>query len=268
MPSALRSETARANGAKSRGPRSAATREKSSLNATRHGFTAHNTILLECEDPDLFQNVRTEYLAIYKPETPAEEVLVDEMVVARWRIQRLWTIETALFDREVRRKEKEDHPDSAAKLAQAFQSLADESRSLALLSRYESRLHRMHERSYRTLRQLQQDRQQPPKQDQSESDANVGQVPKPTLVRGSAKQKNESNPSGLKKEPEGRRCNPEATLEEDAQATVGLLLEPRRPVGPAKRPTTAASEGEHRPYETPISQKPKNAAANGATIDK
>src|SRR5258706_11468291 len=144
---------ARANGAKSRGPKSAATREKSSLNTTRHGFTAHNTVLLQCEDPDLFQKIRTEYLAIYKPETPAEEVLVDEMVVARWRIQRLWTIETALFDREVHRHrqpetEKADHPDSAAQLPQAFQSLADESLSLALLSRSESRLHRMHEPSY------------------------------------------------------------------------------------------------------------------------
>src|SRR5216684_7862911 len=118
MSSQLRSDTARANGAKSRGPKSAATREKSSLNATRHGFTAHNTVLLQCEDPNLFQEIRSEYLATYKPATPEEEVLVDEMIVTRWRIQRLWTIETALFDREVLRQrpemEKTAQPNPAA----------------------------------------------------------------------------------------------------------------------------------------------------------
>src|SRR5260221_5149008 len=135
MPSALKSATARANGAKSRGPKSAATRAKSSLNATRHGFTAHNTVLLQCEDPNLFQEIRNEYLATYKPATPAEEVLVDEMIVARWRIQRLWTIETALFDREIIRQQSETEKpgpsDSASNLALAFRALADESRSLA-----------------------------------------------------------------------------------------------------------------------------------------
>src|SRR6476469_4878581 len=145
MPSALRSETARANGAKSRGPKTAATRQKSSLNSTRHGFTAHNTVLLQCEDPDLFQKIRAEYLATYNPVTPAEEVLVDEMIVARWRILRLWTIETALFDREVIKQQPElensAQSNPAAHLALAFRALADESHSLALLSRYESRLH-------------------------------------------------------------------------------------------------------------------------------
>jgi hypothetical protein len=162
MPSELKSATARANGAKSRGPKTAATREKSSLNAVTHGFTAHSTVLLQCEDPSLFQKIRDEYAATFIPATPAEEVLVDEMIVARWRIQRLWTIETALFDREVMRHkpelENEARPNAAVNLALAFRALADESYSLSLLSRYESRLQRTHERAYRTLRQLQQER--------------------------------------------------------------------------------------------------------------
>ena len=55
MPSQLRSDTARANGAKSRGPKTAETRERSSRNSLRHGIVARKTILLECEDPDQFQ---------------------------------------------------------------------------------------------------------------------------------------------------------------------------------------------------------------------
>jgi hypothetical protein len=238
MPSQLKSDTARANGAKSRGPKSAATRAKSSLNATSHGFTAHNTVLLQCEDPNLCQKIRAEYLATYTPATPAEEVLVDEMIVARWRIQRLWTIETALFDREVSRQqpemEKAAQPNPAANLALAFRALADESYSLALLSRYESRLHRMHERTYRTLRQLQQERQQPAQPDAPPSAPSKQDVPpepvdrnreasapKPVPTPGSEEKNCETNPTATRRGPlterDGRQFGRQsATLEREA----------------------------------------------------
>src|SRR5438128_9637966 len=52
MPSKLKSETARINGAKSRGPKSPETRQKSSRNALDHGLTAASTIVLACEIPE------------------------------------------------------------------------------------------------------------------------------------------------------------------------------------------------------------------------
>jgi hypothetical protein len=160
MPSQRKSDSARANGAKSRGPTTPAGKENSSRNSLRHGFTSRSTIVLECENPEEFQEMLANYRATYSPMTPAEIDLVDQMVAARWRIRRIWVIETAMLDAEILRRKPEVQKqfaqfDGATELALAFRSLADDSRSLHLASRYESRLFRMHDRAYCALRDLQ-----------------------------------------------------------------------------------------------------------------
>src|ERR1700692_1136052 len=166
MVSNLKSETARANGAKSRGPTTAEGKEKSSRNAIKHGLTAGTgNILLDCEDPDEFEEAFNKLLGIHAPATPAENDLVEEMVAARWRIRRMWTIETNLFNVEILTQQaKADTPDSGIHLAMAFRTRADDPRSLALASRYEARLQRLYDRAYKTLRELQQERKSQPPQ--------------------------------------------------------------------------------------------------------
>ncbi|MEO7649548.1 MAG: hypothetical protein ABIZ80_03705 [Bryobacteraceae bacterium] len=169
MPTLTKAEASRANGAKSKGPKSEETREKVSQNAIQHGLTAtsrHN-ILLACEPPEEFQEMCDEYKRAYLPVGLHEEDLVRDMIAARWRIRRLWIIEATLIDDEMMSHEQElsqQRPelDGATHLALAFRRLTDESRTLALISRYESRLHRLHERSLRSLRESQQARQPQP----------------------------------------------------------------------------------------------------------
>src|SRR6266581_2554023 len=170
MVSTLKSATARANGAKSRGPTTAEGKEKSSRNSLKHGLTAGNgNILLDCEDLDQFDEVLNKLLGIHEPATPAESDLVEEMLAARWRTRRMWTIETGLLNTEILiQAAKTDSPDPAVPLAMAFRSLSDDSRSLALASRYEARLQRIYDRAYKTLRDLQQTRKsQEPTQPQN-----------------------------------------------------------------------------------------------------
>src|SRR5437899_1237246 len=107
MPSKLRSDTARANGAKSRGPKTAATRQISSMNSLRHGLTACSSILLACESREEFDRMAAEYNAIYRPVGPEENGFVREMIAARWRIQRIGTAEAAVIDLEMVRKQPE-----------------------------------------------------------------------------------------------------------------------------------------------------------------
>src|SRR5580704_17487978 len=159
MVSQLKSETARTNGAKSHGPTTDEGKEKSSRNAIKHGLTAGNgNILLDCESPDEFDEVQKKLLGIHAPATPAERDIVEEMIAARWRTRRMWTMETNLLNAEILTQASPD-------LGSAFRKLADDSRSLALASRYEARLQRVYDRAYKTLRELQQTRKsEPPKE--------------------------------------------------------------------------------------------------------
>jgi hypothetical protein len=163
MPSDLKSETARINGAKSRGPTTEAGKAASSQNALKHGMTARNTFILECESADEYHAFLAEHIAIHLPATPPEKELVEQMAIARWRIRRFVNAETVLIDCEiVRNRDKVEKEfatiDSDVHTAMAIRSLADESRCLSLMSRYEARHQRCHDKAYAALRELQQSR--------------------------------------------------------------------------------------------------------------
>ena len=131
-------------------------------------------MILQTESPDEYQEFLAEHITIHQPATPPELELVDQMAIARWRIRRFVGAETVLIDCEmVRNRDKVDKEfgpiDSDVHLALAIRSLADESRCLSLMSRYESRLQRCHDKAYAALRELQKlrtlpspDLEQPP----------------------------------------------------------------------------------------------------------
>src|SRR5260370_16306673 len=145
MASQLRSDTAKINGAKSHGPKSAETRAISSQNALKHGCTAHHTLLLACEDPDDFQRILDDFNAGYRPANSTERRVVQEMFGAYWRIRRLKSMETALLDYQMKRQDPDPSLDVPTQLAVAFAALVDGSRALSLIIRYESRLPPLHE---------------------------------------------------------------------------------------------------------------------------
>ena len=176
MPSDLQSETARANGAKSRGPKTPEGREKSSRNAIKHGFTSNSIMVLDSESPDRFHEILNDFYTTYQPAGAVEKDLVEEMVAARWRIRRMWSVETGLLNSEIHTQEtKIDTPDSGVHLAAAFRTLADESHSLALNFRYASRLHRLYDSALKNLRELQQNRPPQPPEPEVPTDSEPSQ---------------------------------------------------------------------------------------------
>ena len=159
MSSQLKSDTARANGAKSHGPVTPQGRATSSRNSLRHGFAAKSVVLPTESSPE-FQALLDSYLVQFDPQGGVEEELVQTMVAARWRLRRICNIETILLANEMLRRAEdidEEFTDvhDIDRLAWVFQRLADHGQSLALVVRYEGALNRSYDRAFKQLQTLQ-----------------------------------------------------------------------------------------------------------------
>src|SRR5450432_3418414 len=86
----------RANSQHSTGPRTAAGKQRSSLNAIRHGLTAR-TAVLASEDLAAYQRHCRQFIDEYQPANATETQLVQDLVDTSWRLNRIPSLEAALF---------------------------------------------------------------------------------------------------------------------------------------------------------------------------
>jgi hypothetical protein len=85
-----------ANARHSTGPKTLEGKAAVRLNALRHGLRARDAVL-PGEDADAFEDLWNRVRADLSPVGPIEELLVDRIVNAIWRLRRLARAETALF---------------------------------------------------------------------------------------------------------------------------------------------------------------------------
>jgi hypothetical protein len=154
----------RANGKKSHGPVTPEGKARSAANAvTRHGLAAiqrtAQSVCLGNESREEFAALLLALIAEHAPATTTGHLIVEEMAVARWRIQRAWVIEGAMMDAQMDKSAEEfekkyEVADEGIRTAHAFADLTTESPSLAVLLRYESRLSRQFDRCVKRLAAL------------------------------------------------------------------------------------------------------------------
>ena len=133
-----------------------------SLNAVKHGLSAE-TIVLANESAEQYQAELDSYFRHFAPANKPEDDLVRQLASAHWRLARFTGIETSLLDIEMEKKRKYvkdewKNIDERGRLALAFDSLSATHSSLALLNRYEARLHHEYQRILKSLLQLQASR--------------------------------------------------------------------------------------------------------------
>ncbi len=93
-------EASRLNGAQSHGPVTDEGKAISARNALRHGLVA-NTILIPGESPEEFQRLLAGQVVEFEPQTHNELMLVEAMVVAKWRQMRAWGLTATAHAREI-----------------------------------------------------------------------------------------------------------------------------------------------------------------------
>jgi len=86
-----------ANARHSTGPKTWKGKAVIRLNALRHGLLTRD-VVLPGEDAEGFEDLSNQVRANLSPVGPIEEFLVDRVVNAMWRLQRLARAETALFN--------------------------------------------------------------------------------------------------------------------------------------------------------------------------
>ncbi len=139
----------RANALHSTGPRTDSGKQRSSLNALRHGLTAASAVL-PSEDPAAYRAHRRGFFDEYQPATPTETQLAQEIADTAWRINRIPSLEAALLDRAA-------NPPDGASSPSTF-DIVDAHRPLATLGLHYTRLSRQFQKTLDKLREIQADR--------------------------------------------------------------------------------------------------------------
>jgi hypothetical protein len=92
-----RALASRRNGARSRGPRTAAGKARTARNALKHGLRARRLVLLDDENASEFRAFQAAARAELAPSGTLQSELVERIVTAAWRARRGDRLEAALL---------------------------------------------------------------------------------------------------------------------------------------------------------------------------
>jgi hypothetical protein len=149
----------RANAQHSTGPRTEAGKQRTKLNALRHGLTGQ-TVVLPTEDHAAYLRHSQSFLDEYRPKEATETQLVQSLIDASWQLNRASAVEANLFSLGITEMEdriRVNHPEAETALAMAL-AYREHNRAFANISIYRQRLTRQFERTLAQLRQIQAER--------------------------------------------------------------------------------------------------------------
>ena len=158
-PSEARLRANRLNAQKSTGPRTEEGKQRASLNATRHGFTAQ-VLTLTPEELKALQALIGDFEKQYQPANTQEKHLVHMLAQLQYRLHRIMATEHNLFAIGIAENSElwdVNHPEAqtAFVLAETLRRSKD---PLLTLSIYEQRMMRQYDKVLKILRELQAER--------------------------------------------------------------------------------------------------------------
>jgi hypothetical protein len=122
----------------------------------RHGLLSR-AVVISGESNDRFAALLAALRDELKPQTFLENSLVDTMAVARWRLFRLWGVESTTISEEMRKQEGDPGSSTlspAVRAAVVMRSLTDKADFVNRMSRYETALDRQFARALKQFQEL------------------------------------------------------------------------------------------------------------------
>jgi len=154
-----RAETNRENAKKSTGPRTVAGKQRSSLNALRHGLTGQ-TVVLPSDDLVAYERHCKGFFNQYQPKNPTEVQLTQTVADLSWRLNRATAFENNMLALGITEHShtidtENDQVHTALAMAKTFR---EQSQAFANLALYEHRLSVRHDKALKQLREMQEER--------------------------------------------------------------------------------------------------------------
>jgi hypothetical protein len=238
-----------------RSPRQAGFR--ASANSTRHSLLARN-LVLDDESKETFAILHQQYIDRINPTDGIEIGLVEELAATSWRQRRLLAIETRLFNQAAAKRTEPDVVDS---FAGAFSDLS-RCPEFHVLDRYESRLHRMFQRTLKNIQLIRQIEHTDPSTGEL---TDLSSAPATTSVLAPG----ENRPTGeLPNEPKSQQLPVESEPYPITSGGADLSLLPTGPMVPLP-PTGAKIQevpNEPKSEQLPIESEPHPTTSGGADL--
>jgi hypothetical protein len=149
----------KANAQHSTGPRTEAGKQRSSLNALRHGLTGQ-VIVLPSEDLAAYQRHSQSFMDEYQPKGANETQLVQSLLDTAWQVNRAATIAINLLTlglTELEDRIRASHPEAEAGLVLAL-AYREHDRAYINIGIQRQRLSRQYERTLALILQVQSER--------------------------------------------------------------------------------------------------------------
>lgn len=148
--------TSRENGKKGKGPKTESGKDRSKMNALKHGFTCE-FLLLPGESHVEFEHLKRQYLQRFQPRDAVEYTLVEQLIQCDWELHRAWNdqrLSTYVRIDEQRKSVDSQYVDPSPEFRIALARKAEFTEDGAYAQILERHITRISQRMTRTLRAL------------------------------------------------------------------------------------------------------------------
>jgi hypothetical protein len=138
----IREEINRANATKSTGPKTTEGKQRSAMNAFKHGLTGQS-LMLQPNEMEAYNRLTSAQLSDLKPRTEPERQLAQKIIDGHFRLNRLAGVENNMFNFGlIRNTTDTPHDDRVEVMVAQTRAWIEQSHAFDVLGRYETRLSR------------------------------------------------------------------------------------------------------------------------------